>query len=151
MGLFVGIAGVCRKQELTNLTCDNVKVQGNVYHIEIPDTKKNNSYLTSGGFEGVNLVDIVRRYKLLRLSSVDYRRLFVEFRQGVCMNLPMGINTDSGAYLFNVTRHGGWKSNDVAEGYVDSSKENNENVSKKILGEEETSSTDFVGNPVNAT
>lgn len=42
---------------------------------------------------------------------------------------------DSGADLLTVKRHGGWKSNSVAEGYIDTSTANKKTTAKKILGE----------------
>lgn len=42
---------------------------------------------------------------------------------------------DSGADLLTLKRHGGWKSNVVAEGYVEESIKNKRKVSARILGE----------------
>lgn len=42
---------------------------------------------------------------------------------------------DSGADLLTVKRLGGWKSNLVAEGYIDNSTENKKKISAAILGE----------------
>lgn len=42
---------------------------------------------------------------------------------------------NSGADLLTVKRHGGWKSNTVAEGYIDSSVENKKQIAAKIVGE----------------
>ncbi|KAJ8910067.1 hypothetical protein NQ315_004960 [Exocentrus adspersus] len=39
VGLVIGIAGACRKQELTNLLNEKVKDEGSVFHIEITTTK----------------------------------------------------------------------------------------------------------------
>lgn len=99
MGLIIGIAGACRKQELADLTCENVKDERSVFHIEIPNTKTNISrdfFVTSGGIEGVNLVDIVRQYKTLRPTNTNHCRFFVGFRQGVCIRQPVGIHTFGG-------------------------------------------------------
>ncbi|KAJ8909265.1 hypothetical protein NQ315_012358 [Exocentrus adspersus] len=55
VGLVIGIAGACRKQELTNLLNEKVKDEGSVFHIEITTTKTKISrefFITSGGFEG---------------------------------------------------------------------------------------------------
>ncbi|KAJ8910666.1 hypothetical protein NQ315_011184 [Exocentrus adspersus] len=46
------------------------------------------------------------------------------------------ILADSGADLLTIKRHGGWKSNTVAEGYIDTSKGNKKKIAAKILGEE---------------
>ncbi|KAJ8912394.1 hypothetical protein NQ315_013460 [Exocentrus adspersus] len=178
VGLVIGIAGACRKQELTNLLNEKVKDKGSVFHIEITTTKTKISrefFITSGGFEGINMVEIVRRYKSLRPSNTGHDRFFVGFRQGVCIRQPVGINTfgnmpkniasflnlpyleqytghcfrrsstsilaDSGADLLTIKRHGGWKSNTVAEGYIDTSKGNKKKIAAKILGEETPSAS----------
>lgn len=176
VGLIIGIAGACRKQEMVQLTCDNVIDEGNVFHILIPNTKTKISrefFVTSGGIEGIDMVKIVRKYKLLRPPGTDHTRFFVGYRKGVCIRQPVGINmfggmpkaiatflnlrhpeeytghcfrrsstsmlADSGADLLTVKRHGGWKSNSVAEGYIDMSKENKKKVAKQILGIEPSS------------
>lgn len=41
---------------------------------------------------------------------------------------------DSGADLCTVKRHGGWKSNTVAEGYIENSKEQKKKISEAIFG-----------------
>jgi integrase len=168
VGLIIGIAGACRKQEMAELLCENVKDEGKVFHIEIPKTKTKISrefFVTSGGFEGIDMVQIIRKYMSLRPRDTDNTRFFVGYRKGKCIRQPVGINTfgsmpkaiatflklphpelytghcfrrsstsmlaDSGADLLTVKRHGGWKSNSVAEGYIDTSKENKKNVAKK--------------------
>jgi len=54
---------------------------------------------------------------------------------------------DSGADLLTVKRHGGWKSNSVAEGYIYTSKENKKNVAKKIFGAEPFTSANSSTSP----
>ncbi|KAJ8915478.1 hypothetical protein NQ315_003241 [Exocentrus adspersus] len=51
------------------------------------------------------------------------------------------ILADSGADLLTIKRHGGWKSNTVAEGYIDTSKGNKKKIAAKILGEETPSAS----------
>jgi integrase len=42
---------------------------------------------------------------------------------------------DSGADIMKIKRHGGWKSNSVAEGYVEDSLENKKKIATDILGD----------------
>lgn len=170
--LIIGLAGACRREELTNLLIENVKYQGLCYQIVIPNTKTKISrefFVTSGNIDGVNLVTIVRKYSTLRSKSCGHQRFFVGYRAGKCTTQPIGINTigsvprliaeflelpnpkqytghclrrsstsilaDSGADLLNIKRHGGWKSNFVAEGYIETSVENKKKTAMKILGE----------------
>lgn len=50
---------------------------------------------------------------------------------------------DSGADLLTIKRHGGWKSNSVAEDYIETSIENKKKTAMKILGEKENISLDI--------
>lgn len=51
------------------------------------------------------------------------------------------ILADSGATIDVLKRHGGWRSSSVAEGYVESSIKNKENISEKILGHASSASS----------
>jgi hypothetical protein len=46
----------------------------------------------------------------------------------------MPLIADTGADLLTIKRHGGWKSNTVAEGYIETLLENKKKVANKILG-----------------
>ncbi|XP_045471427.1 uncharacterized protein LOC123678443 [Harmonia axyridis] len=48
---------------------------------------------------------------------------------------------DSGATIDVLKRHGGWKSSNVAEGYIESSIKNKQKISDKIFGQVADSST----------
>jgi integrase len=150
----------------------DVKDEGIVLCIIIPNTKTKimrEFVVTSGGIEGINLVEIVRKYMTLRPHNTDHQRFFVGYKNGKCTRLPVGINTigsmprniasflklpnvkgysghsfrrsstsmlaNSGADLLTVKRHGGWKSNTVAEGYIETSIENKKRIATQILGE----------------
>lgn len=153
---------------------ENVKDEGQVFHLVIPNTKTKifrEFFVTSGGIDGLNMVEIVRKYLALRPNHTDHGRFFVGYRNGKCIKQPVGINTfgkmpeniasflklptpkeytghcfrrsstsllaDSGADLLSVKRHGGWRSNTVAEGYIDTSCENKKRIASRILGEKE--------------
>ncbi|CAH0556821.1 unnamed protein product [Brassicogethes aeneus] len=172
--LIIGLAGACRREEITNLLVENVKDEGVCFQIIIPNTKTKVSrefFVTSGNIEGVNLVEVVRKYINLRPKYCDHARFFVGYRAGKCIRQPIGINTigsvpnliaqflqlpnpkeytghcfwqsstsllaDSGADLLTVKRHGGWKSNLVPEGYIETSSENKKRTAMKILGASE--------------
>lgn len=173
--LIIGIGGACRGDELVNLQIENVKKQGEVLHIFIPNTKTKISrefFITSGGIEGVNMVDIIEKYRALRPAHADHGRFFVGYRHGKCIKLPVGINTfsvipkkiasflnlpqvkeytghclrrsstsilaNTGADILTIKRHGGWRSNSVCEGYIETSLENKKRTASKILGGEIT-------------
>jgi integrase len=173
--LIIGLGGACRVDELTNLQLENVKKEGQLFHIFIPNTKTKVSrefFVTVGGIEGVNMVEVIRKYLALRPNHAVHGRFFVGYRGGNCIKLPVGINTfsampkkianflnlpqaqeytghcfrrsstsllaNTGADLLTIKRHGGWRSNAVCEGYIDTSVENKKKIASKILGGEMT-------------
>lgn len=46
------------------------------------------------------------------------------------------LRADSGAYISVLRRHGGWRLNSVAEGYVKNVLQNKVNISKQTVGKE---------------
>lgn len=67
--------------------------------IEIPNTKTNvrrEFAITSGNFDGVNLLELFRKYYVLRPSPIETTRFFVGYRNGKCTKQVVGINTIAG-------------------------------------------------------
>lgn len=149
----------------------------------IPNTKTKvcrEFAITTGAFDGINCIDMIKKYILLRPSNVKHDRFFVKYSNGKCGVQPVGINTfgnlpkmiaqflklpnpclytghcfrrssttllaDSGADLLRIKQHGGWKSNTVAEGYVENSITNKQKIATNILGE-----TSMENTQINAT
>ncbi|XP_018575819.1 uncharacterized protein LOC108914474 [Anoplophora glabripennis] len=166
--LVVGIAGACRKSELTFLRVEDVTDEETYFRVNIPNTKSRvirEFVITPGDIEGLNFVNIIRKYRNLRPKNIKHNGFFVRHRNGKCGVQPVGINTigqlpkmtaqmiglpncalftghcfrsssdtllaDSGANILKIKQHGGWKSDSVAEGYV----ENKKTISGDILGE----------------
>lgn len=167
----IGLSGACRREELKDLLVENVTDQDQVFRIVIPNTKTKIArefFVTSGSVEGVNMVELTRKYAALRPKHAAHSRFFVSYRNNKCTTLPVGIHTfgnmpkliatflklpnpeeytghsfrrssasllaDSGADIQTVKRHGGWRSNTVAEGYIENSAENKKKISAAILG-----------------
>jgi integrase len=142
------------------------------FRVNIPNTKTKvirEFVITKGNIDGVNFLDIIKKYINLRPPNVKHNRFFVKYNNGKCSIQPVGINTignlpkmiakhiglpdcvlftghcfrrtlatwlaDSGADIMKIKRHGGWKSNSVAEGYVEDSLENKKKIATDILGE----------------
>lgn len=184
--LVVGIAGACRKSELTFLRVEDVTDEETYFRVNIPNTKTRvirEFVITPGDIEEVNFVDIIRKYRNLRPKNIKHNRFFVRYRNGKCGVQPVGINTigqlpkmiaqmiglpncalftghcfrrssatllaDSGANILKIKQHGGWKSNSVAEGYVENSIENKKIISCNILGE--TSNTNNISRNITAS
>lgn len=72
------------------------KDNGTFILIVIPNTKTNirrEFTISSGNFEGVNLLQIFRKYSALRPSDFESTKFFCSYRNGRCMKQHVGINT----------------------------------------------------------
>ncbi|KAJ3662285.1 hypothetical protein Zmor_006640 [Zophobas morio] len=89
----MGIFGTCRSCELHILTIDDVKDRGDVM-VNRRDTKTNvnRNFGIIGDENGINPVDIVRKYRALRLQHVAHNFFFVNYRNGKCTEQLIGIN-----------------------------------------------------------
>lgn len=161
--LIFGINGACRRQELANITTNDVENHGRVLLVQVKNTKNKipRSFTIQGPFH-----DIVKKYEALRSTKAMSNRFFQNYQNGKCTSQPIGINkfgampkqiatflnlddpheytghsfrrssatllADSGANLLTLKRHGGWRSNSVAEGYIDDSMRNKEEISSRI-------------------
>ncbi|XP_008217133.1 dihydrolipoyllysine-residue acetyltransferase component 2 of pyruvate dehydrogenase complex, mitochondrial isoform X1 [Nasonia vitripennis] len=87
--LICGIAGACRKDELTNMKIQHIESHGNLFLVKIPgsDTSKARSFTVTDEF-----YKIVKRYLDLRPSSVPSDRFFLAYKNGKCSQQPVGKN-----------------------------------------------------------
>lgn len=90
-----GIAGACRREELTNLTLDNIEEKDDVLIITIPETKTKVSrkFIVSDPNKEIGYISIYVKYKSLRPEGTPHRRFFVLYREGKCTKQCVGINT----------------------------------------------------------
>jgi integrase len=118
----------------------------NQSYFRIPNTKTKvirEFVITKGNIDGVNFLDIIKKYINLRPPNVKHNRFFVKYNNGKCVlftghcfrRTSATWLADSGADIMKIKRHGGWKSNSVAEGYVKDSLENKKKIATDILGE----------------
>lgn len=88
----IGILSVCRGEELTKLTVNDLKDTGNEFILSIPNTriktKVNKTHVIEGEF-----TNIIRRYIALRPPHVPTDRLFLQYRNGKCTCQVIGKNT----------------------------------------------------------
>jgi len=148
--LVFGIAGLCKREELYNLTVEDLEDKG--YELEVRISKKKTS--TSKSFIIADeFYEIYKRYAALRPATIS--RFFLRYSNGKCIHQAIGINTfgsipriiakylklpdpakytghsfrrssasilaDSGVDILTLKRVGGWKSNTVTKGYADKS------------------------------
>lgn len=173
VALIVGVFGACRRVELVDLSVDDIEYieNKNEIKIDVPKTKNKIArqfVIDRGADPDVNFVEIFRKYAALRPANTQLKRFFMCYRNGKCVNQPIGINTiggypqkiasflklpypekytghcfrrtsasflaDSGVNISIIKRHGGWKSDRVAEGYVENSLNNKRRIAANIIG-----------------
>ena len=90
--LIFGLNRTLRGIELTELTIKNVFDDGKELRVKIPKTqtktKKKKDYIICDEF-----ANIVREYMKLRPSNAKTDRLFLQWRNGKCVNQVMGKNS----------------------------------------------------------
>lgn len=94
--LIFGIAGACRCDELTKLQVNNIEDKGSLLIVKIPDTKTNKSrtfIVTNDDGNGIDYLDIIRKYMKLRPPGLSTGRLFLKYCKGVCNKQNIGLNT----------------------------------------------------------
>jgi integrase len=95
--MIFGIAGACRREELSNLRVQNIEDKGDVMIINIPNTKTNIprtfTVMNEPDEEEIHFLEIIRKYIQLRPSNSSSERFFHAFRNGKCVNQLVGINT----------------------------------------------------------
>lgn len=142
MALIFGVAGGCRREELVQMTLDNIQEIGASLVVNVPQisTHRKRFFIIDNVNEEVDMIDIYRKYAALRPPHTIYRRFFMCYKVGKCTNQLVGINTlgrvpsqvakylnlespsSYNGYCFRRTcdflkRSGGWASITMAEGH----------------------------------
>lgn len=88
--LVIGIAGACRREELTKMTTEHIREEGEVFLITIPDSKTHatRQFVLCGRDR-----EYLKQYMSLRPQQVTNKRLFLNFKKGKCTSQVVGINT----------------------------------------------------------
>ena len=92
--LIFGIAGACRRAELTNLLV-KVTDKESCFKVVILNTKTKISrtfYIIEGDIEEICMVKMVRKYIQFRPKTCD-QCFFVTYRNFKCIKQPIGIKT----------------------------------------------------------
>ncbi|CAG9814340.1 unnamed protein product [Phaedon cochleariae] len=96
VAMIIGIYGACRKSELTFLRIEDVVDEHSYFLVNIPMTKTKvvrEFIITMGDIDGLNLVEILRKYMKLCPQNLKHNRFFVKYNSGKCGVQPVGINT----------------------------------------------------------
>jgi integrase len=90
-----GLAGACRRAELTNITLDDIEDRGNYIIVKINDSKNHTSraFVISEEVNNGSYFKLVKKYTSLRSPKTPHRRFFVQFKHGKCTTQCTGINT----------------------------------------------------------
>jgi integrase len=94
----IGIAGGCRREELYNISLDDIQETQTQLVITIPCTKTNQrrTFTVIDEVEGIKCVELFRKYVSLRLKHVNHRMLFLGYRNSKCTVQRVGIHTIGG-------------------------------------------------------
>ncbi|KAB0802981.1 hypothetical protein PPYR_05167 [Photinus pyralis] len=88
--LIMGYCGVCRREELTNMSVNDVEYKADSILISVPKTKNNVSRLFA--VTDTKWINIIKTYTNLRPSHINSNRFFLNYRNGSCTVQPIGIN-----------------------------------------------------------
>ncbi|KAJ8974977.1 hypothetical protein NQ317_013485, partial [Molorchus minor] len=167
VALIIGISGACRCDELLKMKISDLDILENRIIIVIPVTKTYSSrtfVITKSEW-----INIIKQYCDLR-NNIDSDRFFLQIRFGKITRQPFGHNAIGSfpkkiatylklenTYFSNIIskyrwRHptvekvGGWKSNTVAEGYVENSLHGQIKIANMLSHVEnpETSASSFI-------
>ncbi|KAJ3646223.1 hypothetical protein Zmor_023818 [Zophobas morio] len=129
------VADALRRAELTNMSTDDIEDRSDVLVIRVLDTKTKISRtftIVSGDTEGINLLDVNRKYALLRPPHTGHKLFFVNYTHERCSTQVVGINTIGKIppliaeyldirYSPELKRLVGWRSTSTAETYAEDS------------------------------
>lgn len=85
----MGVNGVCRSQELLNVTTDNIKIQEDVIIVKLPDTKTKiqRSFVITDLF-----YDIMKKYMDIRPKDMNTKRFLLHYKHKKCTRQVLGKN-----------------------------------------------------------
>ncbi|KAK2585875.1 hypothetical protein KPH14_010467 [Odynerus spinipes] len=89
VALIFGISGACRSNELVNVKLKDVKKEGNLLVVNLPDTKtkRPRTFVITEEF-----AKVVQKYSDLRPQNASTDRFFVNFQKGKCTSQVIGIH-----------------------------------------------------------
>lgn len=91
----MGLSGELTKEELYKMDTNYVKDTGSVMFVQIPMTKHTVARtftIEDRTNDGLNMLEIYRKYACLRRPMTPHDRLFVCYRNGHCRLQAVGIN-----------------------------------------------------------
>ncbi|KAB0798303.1 hypothetical protein PPYR_09296 [Photinus pyralis] len=89
--LSVILAGACRRDEITNMSTDDVDYKEDTILVRVPKTKTNVARLFV--ITDAHWLLLIKKYANLRPCSTATKRFFLTYRNGRCTTSPIGINS----------------------------------------------------------
>ncbi|KAJ8983577.1 hypothetical protein NQ317_019430 [Molorchus minor] len=86
----MGILGACRREELCQMSLNNIEDLGNTLVVNIPDSRTRISRTFTVITE--TYIDLYRKYLPLRPAHVNHQRLFIKYTSNKCTIQPVGIS-----------------------------------------------------------
>uniref|UniRef100_A0A1B6D397 Tyr recombinase domain-containing protein n=1 Tax=Clastoptera arizonana TaxID=38151 RepID=A0A1B6D397_9HEMI len=93
--LILGISGACRKDELLQMTIDDIEDKDSVLIVRIPSSQTNQGrvFTVINSTPDVDYLYLYRKYIMLRPKLCASNRLFLKYHNGKCCNQVVGKNT----------------------------------------------------------
>lgn len=94
----IGIAGGCRREELYEMSLDDIEETSTQLVITIPFSKTNKRrvFTVIDEMDSISVLELFRRYVTLRPKGLGHNKLFVGYRNGKCISQRVGIHTVGG-------------------------------------------------------
>lgn len=96
VALIFALHGACRRGELYKLNVEDIEDTGSILVITLHDTKTKKKRIftvTSDELNGINGIELFRKYFSMRPNHVNHRKFFVYYKSGKCTVQPVGINS----------------------------------------------------------
>lgn len=87
----MGSAGACRREELVNMTLNDIEDKDTILIVKIPITKTNTTRTFIVNSE--RDLQLYRNYLQLRPPHINHKRLFIFFRNGKCSTQVVGLHS----------------------------------------------------------
>lgn len=84
-----GLYGATLAVELTKVVVEDIRVEGEIFMVVIPETKTN---LARKFAIDIEYAGFMRKYINLRPKNVPHRRFFLNYQKGKCTQQPIGRN-----------------------------------------------------------
>lgn len=86
----MGYAGACRRDEITNMSTDDIDYKEDTILVRVPKTKTNVARLFV--ITDAHWLHLIKKYANLRPIGIVTKRFFLMYRDGRCAKSPIGIN-----------------------------------------------------------